>query len=116
MKPVLLIIEDNPHWHRTFQRQFGSVAELLFAATVAEAGQIFKDRSGTISAIVVDGALNNDSVFNTGPLVRFLRSHFQGPVIAASSLYNGELVAAGCTHEAREKDEAVRLALKLVAK
>ncbi|MBI3956745.1 MAG: hypothetical protein HY340_02040 [Candidatus Kerfeldbacteria bacterium] len=112
MKPVLLVVEDDDAWWYTLGRLFGQRAELIFAASVAEADRIFTERGGDLAGIVVDGCLNHEDRFDTGQLVRYFRKRFAGPIVAASSVYNRELMEAGCTHQAETKDAAAQIALE----
>ncbi|MFA6274425.1 MAG: hypothetical protein WC662_04660 [Candidatus Paceibacterota bacterium] len=103
MKPTIFIVEDDlklqmetyPHW---FKEDF----ILLQAYNLEQANKIFSENPNP-EVIIMDGCLGGDD-FNTGDLVKKIRETYNGPIIATSSTFSGDLVAAGCNYQSSKKD------------
>ena len=96
-KPIILIVEDDERELKRYQAELGGSYEIWTAVSVAEARWIFDGFWQNLAAIVVDGSLSLASHYDTGPLVHYFRkSGFNRSIIAASSVWNRELVGDGC--------------------
>jgi CheY-like chemotaxis protein len=111
-KPKILILEDTPKIQEVYKLLMETRAELLQAFTVEEAYALYKQHP-TVDAIVVDGVIDGEE---RGPMfVRHIRKTYKGPMVAASSTLNAELMRAGCTIAAGSK-VSVPIALSQVLK
>jgi DNA-binding NtrC family response regulator len=76
---------------------------LILAKSLTEAEEKFKIHGHELSAIVMDGCVPGVEL-NTLPLLKMILKTFKGPVIATSSLFNRELMEAGCNCECDKVD------------
>lgn len=109
--PRILIIEDSDRWQGKYRAGLRrSTVEIVEARTFGDAEKVIKQMiagATTFDAIVFDGCLNDKDDFDAPPLVQMVKGFgFKGPMIAGSNsnYYNGKLMEAGCTHEARALD------------
>ncbi len=103
-KYKVLIVEDEEVlqdlWKEMLTRG-GCPIEIFSAFTLEEAREIFAENDEW-DAIVVAGCIVG-FMFNTAGLVEFFRESFSGPIIAASSRFNPELIEAGCNFRVDKK-------------
>ena len=100
MKKTVLMVDDaRPYCMQTHERVSGLDPEITFlmAHSIWEAEEVFEKHRNTLDLIVMDGKLDG-TVEETCELVKKMRqSGFNGPMIAASSMYNHLLISAGCS-------------------
>ncbi len=115
MKKVL-IVDDDPFWHRIYILYLKNKVEIISAYSVEEATEKFRENPD-ISAVVMDACVPGSQV-NTEPLVREMRKTFKGPMLATSSESENchRLFFAGCDdtcEKGKEVPEHVLEALNL---
>ncbi len=114
MAKKVLVIDDDKIWQdlwaRGLTRLVGSDIVIYKALTIEEGEKRFFT-SSKLAAVAIDACIPG-SVVNTLPLVKKIREHFSGPMIAISSIetYQKKLIEAGCNYTC----EKGRLAQKLV--
>ncbi len=110
MKKVL-IFEDLPFLQRHYAKALDGKVVVVSACSVAQAEEAWRDNRDA-ALIVMDACLEGEEP-DTIALLREIRLEFDGPIVAASSnkYFCDELIAAGCSHKLRCKDEDVLAAL-----
>lgn len=100
----VLIVEDRHDTHERLREALDGRVEIIPAFTIAQAGELFAQHPD-ISAVVMDACVPGCDI-NTIPLVQEMRRTFAGPMIAtsSSSLYQEQLMRAGCSHKAAKND------------
>jgi DNA-binding NtrC family response regulator len=107
-KPKVLIVEDDESIQDSYKEFFEDSIQIFAALPIAQARELFSQHPD-IAAIVMDACVPGISP-TTPPLVKQLRAHFTGPMIATSSNpdYNRQLMAAGCEEAYEKSAERVR--------
>ena len=93
---------------------FPEGTQCFFAHTLAMAGARF--RAHQFDAIVLDGCVPGDEL-NSLPFIDMVRARgYTGILVAASgsTVFRKQMMDAGCTHEVREKGQAIKLLLEVL--
>lgn len=118
----ILVIEDNATTLKVmkdlvFERdpRFTPV----FVSSIEEAEKAFSAHVD-IAGISVDGCVESEKppVFgepNTLDLVKKFKETFKGPIVAASSGFNSDLLAAGCTHQVESKYDICKKCFEILS-
>lgn len=102
MSKTVLVVEDDGFHHKRWQRALGDDVVLLSAFSIPQAEQLFLENPNP-DAIVMDACVPGDKP-TTIPLVKAIRIHFSGPIIAASAdpKFREMLMAVGCDHQSNK--------------
>lgn len=107
-KPLIIIIEDSDIMIAQLEHVFHKNYNLAFAKTVEQAKRLLDKEAINASYILFDGCLERPK--DTIPLLKEVK---QNPdcssvvTIAISSIYNRDLVEAGCDYECLKKAEDI---------
>jgi hypothetical protein len=116
--PIVLVVEDDPSYHRDYVKALEGKAQILSAFTLEEGQQQFRENFNRISVIVLDACVPGDWP-TTPPLSReFRQAGFKGPMVAASSIhqYRRQLMEAGCDIDSNGKGNVPRIVTEFLAK
>jgi CheY-like chemotaxis protein len=123
MPKKILVVDDDRHSQviLTFKLvEIPNKVIILRAQTLAEAKAQFDDNPD-LDLIAMDACVPDPTAKgyelhqpNTGPLVKYMRQTFQGPIVAVSSMFNDYLLKAGCNHDCDNKHLFPDLALALL--
>lgn len=101
----ILIVEDNPRMVDLYKDHFSGKYEFFCVPTILEAVWIFCFYEGVFDAIALDGALSQDTMWDTKELLEFfVAEKYPGILIGISGIWNYDLIKGGCTYDC-VKDE-----------
>lgn len=109
MKRVVLIVDDQPAFHIRPKGKLRRSAELrekweiISAYTEQEARALFLEHSERIAFVFMDACLTGHTP-NTLDLIKWVRTQYDGPMIAMSSVFNTALIKAGCDQAINKND------------
>lgn len=107
----VLVVEDHLGFQAMILKGLIRVLEIsedqvLQAFTLAEGKKLFDDNRGKIIAVLMDGCVDQDATYGSGPLsVEISQSGFEGLIIAISGSEKGRSLMVekyGCTHQSEK--------------
>jgi CheY-like chemotaxis protein len=104
-RPVILLVDDSTDDILLMSRKLNPHATILVAHTEDQALELVKRHAGRISAIVLDGFLEGNGNKPTIPLLKEIRTRYEGLIIASSDLdkMRDHMLAHGCDAGARKE-------------
>lgn len=94
----ILVINDEKLLQDVLRQYLGENGFVAIQALTCEDGERLFMENPDVSAILLDGDMTGAHTLDTLPLLKkYKDALFKGPIIAMSSLFCEELVAAGCT-------------------
>ena len=114
---TVLVVEDTDFWQSRMKKTLEKHGvDVLVADTIKKASIIFQSRKNDIHGIIMDACVSGCKM-NTDKLVGdIIGAGYVGFIVAASGEpdHNEKLVAAGATHDGKNKDAALKLAVELL--